>query len=1062
MAIDSKEFVRWVKDPLYAPVKRYLQERLKLITEQGDMVDRQLAELRYQGTNPEDFVIESVTTGKDGVKRISMIRRNRHFAHVDLVLKEVRLRDVLTELKVPVTPILSLADFISRFKNNEVQGKILYLAWRDSIGICLDDVDARTLAKTNELMGDIFFSKMSLVRESETFIDTDTLVSGTIGITDDAIGKEDVHLFVNELVSNELGTNRLEHNFPVMLTEQRGKEIRHQNKITLGGEDVTSKAIVTFSTASGRVICKTTPNNLESVFSVIKGSSTELLTDTITVNMSYSKAGKLIVGKTTIRFDIQKDTASPLTITSKPAKLSVPTANQVAVIVNCAVSGSSVKPTIVPDQLTSLVNNVVLTVQGEQEGGYLYTGRINTPVADHNVEDLLQGLFVYSLGTTSHRATCFIDLDISPAVSGSGKLIENKVDPSSITGLLGDTGFISLEITKNGDIVPVNELGLSINRPLGGKQLIKFTRVTGTRVYYELIKNSGIQGSPIDDVIQLDYRYVDTDGVVWTGRSSVQVMVRYPSDVKLEPISPEDVKAERYQTGPLPFKVFVNGVDQTFLFTVTDVTGTKNLVRANLDGYSRERAWMVLGKATADTVDAVTFTGEITLPDGVKTLTFTKNFQIKKYDGPSFVAVPSPIAVTGNVGDRAAFQFSLFNEDVRFNTSAVHSPAFSTATNLIQYNPHGDLTEQRVEVKYQFIKEGVGNEVIAYTKAGLTPSADNCALLTIPVTARPANGVIVNVPEAPTWRPFVKNELPIELTYNGNNVPLNDSRVTITVTFAGYSSSVISFVETKANAVVYRVNKDIGFVPETIPCTIIVSFIDSDGKTNTKIIDSTVTLVRDQITEVKLVPTTNHLLPIATQSAQFTLLADGVPVAGAEFNSLIMRYRDNALPPLSGYTKGMVILNNDTGTYKFSVSTTHLGGAFYPELKVYIGGKAFTVSNAADFIVDPQPITVSNVIPGNAIANVNTKVTFDLTQDVYGAAGTPVEMVSVAKLVGDPLYFKSVTNFQMVSPGKYSVDVVSTGKEGNGVVSFTITKNEMSEMVTKDWDVAVTIAMIKK
>lgn len=1062
MAIVSKEFPRWVRDPLYAPVKRYLQERLKIIAEQGDLVDRQLAEMRYQGTNPEDFVIESVNTGKDGVKRVCLIRRNRHFARVDLILVPVRLRDVLTELKIPVTPILTLPDFIEGFKKGEVQGKTLYLSWRDSIALCMNNDELLDLAKTNEVLGDIFFKKMTLNRESETTIDIENLDSGLVTIEDDAIGSENIILFVNELVSNELGTNRLEHNFPKVLTEQRGKEVRHLMKITLAGEDITTNASVTFSTATGRVICKTTPNKLESVFSVIRGSSTQVLTEDITVTISYTKDGKTLTSQPKIRFDIQKDTASALLVTATPSVMVVPTGTQVSVVVTCSLNGSAVKPTTIPSRLTSLLGNVTLNIQGEKDGGILYVGWVTTPITVAHVTDILQGFFAYALGTVVHTANCFVETEIVPAIPDYGKLVEQDLTPGVLQGELNATGFFTLEVTKNGDIVPVNELNIPLNTLVGGKQLITFSRTTPTRVYYELVKNSGIKGVQAEDSILLDYAFTDDDGVLWSGRSELEVVVDFPSDVETVPNSPDDIIVERYEQGPLPFKVMIDGVNQTHLYRLMGTRGADGYIRDSLDGISNDKAWMVLGRADNDIVVPTRFTGEIDVNGVVNRIEYVKNFLVKRYDGPAYLSIPANLSVTGKVGDRGEFEFCLYNEDQRFNLDAVYAPSQSGNQDIMQFNPFGERNDQRIKLKYQLVKEGTTQVRIGYTKPGITPALDTCAFVTVDVIAEPADGVVVNVPTAPIWRPFLDNELPLELTYNNVNVPLTDSRVTIDVKFKGYEDYEISYIDIFDDHLVYHVDKDCGFVPENIECTFTVKFIDSDGVTNTKIVDGLVTLVREAFTQLTLTPVDGPLYPIAEQRAHFKLLGDGEPIPGAVFKSLRMKYRDPSLPVLYGYSNILHLVDNSQGLYDFSVTTTHLGGKFYPELVLTVGGTDFTVTNTDDFEAESQPVVTRAVAEGNAILNVKTKLSFSLMQDEYNDPEKPVEMISVTEPVGDVNFVKTVNNLVMVAPGDYTVDVVSTGQEGNTEITFKLTKYELGPTFTKEWDIKVPVIMTRK
>ena len=91
VANEHKVFPKKINDPLFSIVKQFFKQRHEIVNEQGNIVDRHLADTRYSDLKPEDFMIESVYTDDDGSKKICLVKRDKSFARVDIPVSTVNL-----------------------------------------------------------------------------------------------------------------------------------------------------------------------------------------------------------------------------------------------------------------------------------------------------------------------------------------------------------------------------------------------------------------------------------------------------------------------------------------------------------------------------------------------------------------------------------------------------------------------------------------------------------------------------------------------------------------------------------------------------------------------------------------------------------------------------------------------------------------------------------------------------------------------------------------------------------------------------------------------------------
>lgn len=1055
-----RTFDRWVRDPLFSPVKRFLEKRKALINDKGDIVDRQLAEFRYDGMSVNDFIIENVLTGPDDVKRICLTNKAKHFARVDMELEPVTLRQCLQDVGVPIYTVLTHEAFVEGFKNGVVQNEVLYLAWRDSLAVCLGNRKAKTLEGTNELFQNTFFEKMKLTRETEQYIDKKTLISGTVEVTDQAIGSERVFVYVNELVSAELGIVDMQHNYPKVITSQRGQSVRHAVKIFSGGEDITARATVTYTSKNNYVNVRPSTNKLEMLVDVIRGSAEVDMEDTISVSIKYTEGLTLIDAKVDITVKIQKDTASRLKLTGYPVSINTPDNVELYVVVKATLDGAPVVPNVVPSGLTAMVYNVALNSQGAADGGNAFSGRCNLGVNAGTRYDLLQGTFRYTADGITHSATAFIDLTVNIPTADYGKLVQVKLNPVKLTGKPGNKQTFDYQVSRLGSILDNTKIKFPVNKPLGPKKLIRFTSTLAAKVEYEFLQDVGAPGSLVSDVVPFEPVYVDDNAVVWRVTSTVQPEVLTPSEILFELLSPGPITASRYDEGVLPFTVKVNGELQTQNYTLLGVTSTNDLVRIHLDGYVRnKRAWMYLGRSAVDVPNAmVEFRGSMIIDGEVKTLLYSVPFNLTKFTGPAYVSIPSEITITGEENGVIPWSAHFWNEDRRINTEVDFLRLLSTLSNKTDCVVTAKRTEV-LEASQLFRGNGNWTDILAFGKpAGATK--DNVAFITIKSNVLKPRGLNTTISSISFWEPYQVNTLNVIVKFNGDVVPLFSSKVKITTEFVGEDQSNYVEKDKLSTLLQYYVNREAKFTTTNIPVKVKVVYTDTDGTVYTSDMESVIDLKRPAIASLSIVPEPDPILPNTVDQRIWFKITDGKKFfGGARITGITLNPQDQFHNPLASYKPTMGVLSNDPTRYFFTATTNHLGGEFWANTTIGIGDTSFKAVSSKNFVIPHNEIVGTNVSNGSAVKDVTSTITFDLKQDQLNNPGVPVVMKSAQYLMGDQLYISAVTDLVMISPGKYSIKIVSTGVKGPAHVGFTITKADGDPGYDMEWECGIVVEM---
>ncbi|WNV46026.1 adhesin [Aeromonas phage AerS_266] len=1066
MTTEKKTFPRWVRDPLFSPIKQFLNKRLKLINEQGDLVDQLLASDRYKQMKPEDFVAEDVFNSLDGKKRFCLVRRNKQFARVDLELEQVRLKDIFSDQSVPFISLANQAEFTRRFKLGEIQNKLLYLAWRDAFGVCFENGKIMDLAETDKLFNHIFFDELHLERADETTIDPNTLTSGVIRVNDRSCSDQVVHVFVTENIVEQLALDRIVDNFPTTMILRRGDSFRHLTKIMIGDEDVTGIADVSYVSDHNRINVSQTTNKLETIFKAIRGSSTEELTENVTINISVNFMGETFTKQTVVVTRIVPDVNSELKLEGYPIEVTVPSGRQIGIVVKGKFNNENVSFTQAPSMVTSLVTGVTLTSQGSYRGGVLYLGTCNANVPQgSSVRDLLKGNFVYLLNGIAHNATAFVELTINPSNPDLPGLINTTLTPTLLEGTQGSNGNFTFVNELNNVVIPNTQLDIPTT-DLGTKRLIRFTGFTTNKVNYTLFNLSGNPGTIESESVTFTTRYIDPiTAIVYTRQDSVTSKVITLSDLALIPLLDQPIFAEKYDYGLMPFKPLINGNQDNSKVVSIEIIDINNYVKPTIFGNKPKGTWQVFNTGTEEETISVSFKVGFNVDETVRYLTASHDFKIASWSGNNLGVIPREITISGKAGESGEFTQSFFENMTFANTRLNFIPELSNLPPELSIVGKTQSNTEWLKGSYQLFTTG---SYVGFLTYSLTDGTNDDDSINVPLKATilPGEELFFNVTGITESKPLLPGVINCNVQYKGVNIPLNDPRVRLEVELSNEAENVFTIGQTSSEGVTF--NSIVDNIPMggnvIYDMTIELNFIDDLGVTQTRSKEVAIKLYRNTFTSVIATFVTNPVKPIISDQVIIINIKDpdNDPLPGGLLDSVLITNDDNQLGPVQSYRNALTEKRGQAlGNYELKTTTNHFGGNLNTTLKINIGG------NVVDVIVPDTHVQISPIKSlasntGIAVNNVSSEINFTLKQDKLNNLNVPVVAKRIENIRFSDEMFNDVTNLIMIdNNGNYKLDLVSAGSVGIGVIDFTLITNEINNTEIP-WEISLEINMIRE
>ncbi|UOX39544.1 hypothetical protein [Aeromonas phage ZPAH34] len=1065
MTTEKKTFPRWVRDPLFSPIKQFLNKRLKIITEQGDLVEQLLANDRYKQMKPEDFVAEDIFNSLDGKKRFCLVRRNKQFARVDLELEHVRLKDIFTDQDISFISLTNQAEFIRRFKLGEVQGKLLYLVWRDSFAVCFENNKIMNLTEVDKLFNHIYFDELHLERVDETTIDPNTLTSGVVRIKDRSCSDELVHVFVTENIVEQLALDRIVDNYPPTMILRRGDSFRHLTKIMIGDEDVTGLAEISYISNNGRINVSQTTNKLETIFKAVRGSSTEELQETVTINISVNFMGEVFNKQSVIATRIVPDVVSELKLEGYPVEVTVPTGRQIGIVVKGKFNNNFVSFTQAPNLLTSLVTGMTLTNQGNYRDGILYLGTCNVDITSGVINDLLKGNFIYTIAGATHTASSFVELNITPVNPNLPELVNTSLTPTLLQGNNNSNGSFTYVNKLNNVIIPNTKLDIPTT-DLGSKRLIRFTGFTTNKVNYTLLNLAGNPGTVESEQVTFTTRYIDpTTGLVYTRQDKVTPKVITLSDLALISLFDQPISVKKYESGLVPFKMLINGNEDKTKITTIEIIDNKNYLAGTIFGNKPKGSWQVFGTGQTEETIPVSFKVGFNVDETIRYVTGIQNFIVSPWIGNSIGVIPSELNISGRAGESGEFTLSFF-EDVTFaNTRLNYIPDLSIVPS--QLNIVGKLQSNTEWIKGSYQLFGVGNHLghLTYSLTDGT-NPDDTIKVPLKVTILPGEELFFNVTGLTEAKPLLPGIINCDIQYKGINIPLNDPRVRLEVELGERAKTVFTIGQTTSEGITFNsIVDDIPMGGNVIyDMTSELNFIDDLGVTQTRSKEIAVKLYRNNFTSVIATLITNPVKPIISDQPIVINIKDldNDPLPGAILESVVIANDSNHLGPIQSYRNSLVERRTQSlGNYELKATTNHFGGNLNTTLKIIIGGSIVDVV-IPDTIVGISPIKSLAGNTGIAVNNIGSTINFTLKQDRLNNLNVPVIAKRIENIRYSNEMFKELTNLVMLdNNGNYKLDLVSAGTVGIGVVDFTLITNETNN-VEVAWEIRLEINMVRE
>lgn len=1051
VANEHKVFTKWVKDPLYAIVKRFLNERHTLVKEQGGIVEKHLAEYRYTDSKPEDFILESVYLDKNGTKKICLIKRDKTFARVDLPVIQLDMVQLANEFHLPLVTCSNLTDFKNKFNRGEVQGKLLHLVWRNTLGVCVRNAEALNLNKFNNLITNIFFEKEELYRETETSINPTDMTSGGILITDESVGTQSVYLFVEELVEEQLDKTTVSDNFPESLSGRRGDELRHTNLFTVDRVDVTAKTELTFRSKNGYISGKQSPNKLESIFTFIRGSKNTILNDQVEIDILVTHEEYIHSKRVTIDFRIEHDVITELTVSAQTEFVRSPSMYNVGVVVKCKEGETVVTPTGYPEWLSCSLTNDKYLLDKSWDDGLLYVGKPSKIINDlnSNFKDLITGEFVYQ----GKISKLFVELEVIKPLGQQETIELIQLEPVIIAGEKNDTGNVDYHVRLKGGDISLSNCGLKPGL-LGGKQLVRITDVLDNQFKYQVIQDSNAPGVVITDNGRIDLQYPDIDGLLYKRNDVVGISVLKGSVVDLHPRNGFNPVVSKYQKGPLPFQVYINGNESSDKVRSIYIENSETSpVIINFDPWTIKETWIVVDGEETSTKQNVVFKFKLLVDGMERDFEWTQEFELLGYTGTNVAIIPGVKELSGRELETGNFDVCVYYKRERINERCQFLPGNSNLPSNVVFNPIKAHTPQSVTVGYSLVTQGQVNSKIAYGVIG-EPS-ETFGILEVDTFIQPAYPLQVTMAGEVVIEPFLSNKLPCSISFNGNNVSLTDPRVNVSVKLSYLD---VELKEIVSDGFVLTAIKDVK-MSETLVSEIDVEIRISDQGVNYwKELGGLVKVSRKVITATKVEVLTNDFIPSTKQAILYKLIdQDNQLIYNAKTAGVGYENGDNNYPTIIGTDSYVELVDSVNGIYRSHLMLSHLGGKGSYYISVNLGGTVLRSDKIPLSVISAIP-KVSNITDGIAIMNVQTPIGFTVKLDKYLEPNSILNAIKLGKVTFDPTYIVSVKDFVKVNEqGVYSVTILSNGKLGETQLRVILTTNENG--FERNWDTIVSVEM---
>lgn len=780
-----------INDPLYTPVVKFLKERIAELEINGPLDELELARERYTGIVAGDLVIENPVMFPDGITRVCFVSRKTGFARVDVDIIRVPVKEILDDFSIPLVEIADVENLKTYVKANPAEHVLLWCKWLNTYGVLLSQQAARTIAGPMAAFGDLFFNEYTATRESLTTIDYDTLESGTVKIADPSFGQATYPLFIYELVLDEANIPEITSNLPATITTQRGKNFVIPNTYWFNTTtDITTdpNTIVELTTGSGYTIPKRSSDLLSIEGETIYGSATSVVNDDIIVRVTYTWNNRPVKKTFKISVVIEKDTEYDLTFEITPNDIMAAKNDVVEVSVKALYEGTQVTiaaPT--PKFISEKGYGDLIYQETLDDGTMIYSGTIigQLPALVESDNELYTAEFSYDHSGQPVIAPAYINMTlVKPEALPKFEL---RGLTSGVRGYLNDSGLMEVSAFYGDTHIPATDLGIKPGIK-GTKQLIRFDSVVAGGINYTLIKDDEIPGSTINDTFEQRFVWIGPNGIRNIITRNINVEVKKLSAFEVVPVSPQPLIVTKYQSGPPPFKLMVNGEDVTRDISGYSFEDPINYIRHQS---GNDFNWMVLNASIEeDTPTTVTFKFKYTVDGTWEDFTYDQQFVVKKWESanpaePDFntkvVAIPYSANITGLTDEDGYFDFMVYNEDTDITATAVVQTERTIVPTGITFKKIEYVSSANViRVSYSKNTPTSAPGKIYVTRPGVVnPTDADTALVSISTNVTQSRILILkDYQKDVTLEVDTEATASVELTFAGGPITLTDPNLT--------------------------------------------------------------------------------------------------------------------------------------------------------------------------------------------------------------------------------------------------------------------------------------------
>lgn len=150
-----------IKDPLFLSVKKFMDDRLDYLAQQGRSKALERAKRRYTGLTATDVVIEPPVFFDNGIVRCCFVSRKTGFFRADVTVEKININKIFDEFSVSPIIYNDQSSFILSVKNGKHSEGIFNILEEDSYSLLLSK-EGDIAKNVMRILNDIYWDKITI------------------------------------------------------------------------------------------------------------------------------------------------------------------------------------------------------------------------------------------------------------------------------------------------------------------------------------------------------------------------------------------------------------------------------------------------------------------------------------------------------------------------------------------------------------------------------------------------------------------------------------------------------------------------------------------------------------------------------------------------------------------------------------------------------------------------------------------------------------------------------------------------------------------------------------